>query len=131
MLWRHAGWSGFGGVERCRSAETWKNTVLLLCREAAKAELFGNGAAGAEPNGAGRGERQEGKKERKKERRQKYPISERNWMWSACLRRQTREPVFNQLPLVAPLSLGTLGIQGNEMKFCLLFLVLQHIDIFM
>lgn len=67
--------------------------------------------------GEGRGERQEGKKER----RQKYPTSERNWMWPACLRRQTREPVFNQLPLVAPLSLRTLGSQQNVMKFCLLY----------
>lgn len=126
-LWRQAGWSDFERVERCRSTEAWKDTALSLCREAAKAELSGNGAAGAEPNGAARGERQEGKKER----RQKHPTSERNWMWPACLRWQTRESVFNQLPLVAPLSLCTLGIQRNEMKFCLLFLVLKHIDIFM
>lgn len=72
VLWRQAGWLGLEGLERCRSAETWKATALSLCREAAKAELFGYGDAGAEPNGARRGERQEGKKER----RQKYPTSE-------------------------------------------------------
>lgn len=124
---RQAGWSSFEGLERCRSAATWKDAALPLCCVAAKAELSGNGAAGAEPSGAGRGERQEGKKQR----RQKYPTSEQNGMWPACLTRQTREPVFNQLPLVAPLSLRTGGIQRNEMKFCLLFLVLRHIDIFM
>lgn len=74
------------GMERCRSSETWKDTALSLCREAAKAKLFGNGAAGAEPNGAGKGERQA----RKEERRQKYPALERNGMGPACLRRQTR-----------------------------------------
>lgn len=96
---------GFPRGGKMQEMQTWRAAAPLLCREAAEAEMFGDGAAGADPSGAGRGEgegekenqgkrREEGRKERREERRKGRMAPERGWTWPAC----RREPGFIQLP---------------------------------
>lgn len=123
---------GFPRGGKMQEMQTWKAAAPLLCREAAKAEMFGDGAAGADPSGAGRGEgegekanqgkrreegregKEGGKKERKDGPRAALDVAclpPRAWFYPAALSStlgfsRPREPTKRNegLPLLFPVG---------------------------